>query len=270
MLNGGSWIFLSHSSHDIEKVRMVRNEFERFGHNPIAFHLKCLSDKTEKDKQELLSLIKREIDARQWFVFCESPAAKESPYVKFERDYINDTGKDKIWSLDITQEDDKIKKLVEIISTDIEVFISYTYKDVELIRPLIKTLVEKDYSVWDPLKTLNTGDDFVCSVHEEIIRCSYKGFFLLVITSNSVKSNYVKKELDFALSHNALIIPLIIGNPIIPDDSKNILDKIQSSIHIETNKKNYILTENDCNYIVPQIDKFLKDKIMKFNTILYN
>ncbi len=248
---------------------MVRNEFERLGHNPLAFHLKCLSDKTEKDKQELLSLIKREIDARQWFVFCESPAAKESPYVKFERDYINDSGKDKIWSLDMTQEDDKIKKLVEFISIDIEVFISYSYHDTVLIQPLIETLVAKDYSVWEPQKTLNTGNNFVDSVQKKIIRCSYKGFFLLVITQNSVKSNYVKKELDFALSHNALIIPLIIGNPIIPDETANILAKIQQ-IHIGSNKENYILTENDCNYIVPQIDKFLKDKIMKFNTNLYN
>ena len=40
MLNGGCWIFLSHSSRDIEKVRIVRNEFEKLGHNPLAFHLK--------------------------------------------------------------------------------------------------------------------------------------------------------------------------------------------------------------------------------------
>jgi hypothetical protein len=266
MLNGGSWIFLSHSSHDIEKVRMVRNEFERLGHNPLAFHLKCLSDKTEKDKQELLSLIKREIDARQWFVFCESPAAKESPYVKFERDYINDSGKDKIWSLDMTQENDKIKKLVETISTDIEVFISYLHSDAELIQPLIKALVEKDYSVWTPETKLKSGDLFIQKVSEAIIHCSYKGFFLLVITQNSVKSDFVKKELDFALLHNAFIIPLIIGNPIIPEESRYINNLQQ--IHIKTNTINYVLTENDCNYILDSIDKLVKQKTNKFNSIL--
>lgn len=73
MLRGGCWIFLSHSSYDIEKVRIVRNEFERLGHNPLAFQLKCLSTDTEEGRYELDSLIKREIDARGWFVFCESP-----------------------------------------------------------------------------------------------------------------------------------------------------------------------------------------------------
>ena len=42
------WIFLSHSSVDIEKVRMIRNEFEACGHNPLAFYLKCLNDSTQK------------------------------------------------------------------------------------------------------------------------------------------------------------------------------------------------------------------------------
>ncbi len=59
MLRGGCWIFLSHSSHDIEKVHLVRNEFERLGHNPLAFHLKCLSTDTEEGQHELDSLITR-------------------------------------------------------------------------------------------------------------------------------------------------------------------------------------------------------------------
>lgn len=33
MLNGGCWIFLSHASKDIDLVRRVRNEFERYGQN---------------------------------------------------------------------------------------------------------------------------------------------------------------------------------------------------------------------------------------------
>ena len=40
----------------------MRNEFERLGHNPLAFHLKCLTDKTEDGKIELFDLINREIE----------------------------------------------------------------------------------------------------------------------------------------------------------------------------------------------------------------
>jgi hypothetical protein len=40
----GAWIFVSHSHRDLEKVREIRNELERRGHNPLLFFLKCLSD----------------------------------------------------------------------------------------------------------------------------------------------------------------------------------------------------------------------------------
>lgn len=44
MERGGCYIFLSHSSKDIKIVRKIRNEFEFLGHNPIAFHLRCLDE----------------------------------------------------------------------------------------------------------------------------------------------------------------------------------------------------------------------------------
>lgn len=72
MREGGCWIFLSHSSKDIDKVRLIRNEFEKMEHNPLAFHLRCLSADTEEGRKELDSLIKREIDAREWFVFARA------------------------------------------------------------------------------------------------------------------------------------------------------------------------------------------------------
>jgi len=40
----GAWIFLSHSRRDLEKVRPIRNERERRGHNPLLVFLICLDD----------------------------------------------------------------------------------------------------------------------------------------------------------------------------------------------------------------------------------
>ena len=42
-MSEGSWIFLSHSHNDFEKVREVRNILEVQGHNPLMFFLKCLT-----------------------------------------------------------------------------------------------------------------------------------------------------------------------------------------------------------------------------------
>ena len=104
MKKGGCWIFLSYHGQDIQKVRKIRNEFERLGHNPLAFHLKCLRTDTEDGRRELDSLIKREIDAREWFVFCENSTADPSEWVEMERAYIINSGKEMIWGIDMTED----------------------------------------------------------------------------------------------------------------------------------------------------------------------
>ena len=82
MTNRG-WIFISHSHQDVDLVRWIRNHFEKLGFEPLMFYLKCLSD-----KDEIESLIKREIDEREWFIYADSPSARESKWVKTEREYI--------------------------------------------------------------------------------------------------------------------------------------------------------------------------------------
>lgn len=253
MLRGGCWIFLSHSSHDIEKVRIVRNEFERLGHNPLAFHLKCLSTDTEEGRHELDSLIKREIDAREWFVFCESPEAAQSPYVRDEHAYIIDSGKEKVWTIDMTADIDVILNQVKKICADIEVFISYAHRDREIIQPLISALVKKDYSVWTPEDNLTVGDAWNKQISDAIIRCSYKGFYIVVITQESVKSSFVANELAFAYSQGAWIVPVVLGNPSILHDICQWLGNFQC-VSIKP-------TEEDFAWVVDMLDSVVKKKI---------
>ena len=178
MLYGGCWIFLSHSSHDIKKVRIIRNEFERLGHNPLAFHLRCLSDKTEEGKRELDNLIKREIDARQGFVFCNSQAAEKSLYVQKEHRYIN-SRKDKIWSLDMRADIDMILQQVRKISADIEVFVSYSHQDSRVGELLTQVLVAADYSVWTPEK-IKAGACFTTKYERLSLGANTTDFILLL------------------------------------------------------------------------------------------
>jgi len=56
---GGAWIFVSHSHRDLEKVRRIRNELERLGHNPLLFFRKrttraCPNSAAMKSKPEHL------------------------------------------------------------------------------------------------------------------------------------------------------------------------------------------------------------------------
>lgn len=54
----GFWVFVSHSTKDFERVRLVRNALEDSGFRPILFYLKCL-----ENENEVNGLLKREIDA---------------------------------------------------------------------------------------------------------------------------------------------------------------------------------------------------------------
>ena len=219
MRGGGCWIFLSHSSKDIDKVRLIRNEFEKLGHNPLAFHLRCLSTDTEEGRKELDSLIKREIDAREWFVFCESPAASISPYVAEEHAYIIDSGKEMIWSLDMTLDIETILGKVHQICKEIEVYISYTHEDQKAANVLASLLSEKDFSVWTPDSMLKLRMNFAKEIDDAIQRCSYGGFVILFISKNSIESNWIEQELATITNYTGgeTIIPIVLGDVVIPD-----------------------------------------------------
>lgn len=216
MLHGGCWIFLSHASKDIELVRRVRNEFEKYGQNPLAFHLRCLDEEYPRKEEELWDLIYREIDAREWFVYCKSPEAENSDNVLRERQYIERSGKNKIWMLDMTEEWDAIATKIHKICADLEVFISYAHQDHQVAAVLQRVLIDKDYSVWTPDDNMNIGDDCGVQIGNAISRCAEQGFYVLLISENSLKSQFVEKELEYATSQGAWIIPIVIGDIVLP------------------------------------------------------
>lgn len=78
-----TWVFLSHSNEDFEKLRMVRDRLEELKFRPLLFFLKCL-----EDDDEILDLIKREIEARERFILCRSKFSKQSKWVKQEVAYV--------------------------------------------------------------------------------------------------------------------------------------------------------------------------------------
>ncbi len=74
-----SWIFISHASADLPVVRGIRNYLEEQGASPLLFHLLAL-----KDPEEFWPIIQREIEARNFFLYCDSPAAQASSWVRRE------------------------------------------------------------------------------------------------------------------------------------------------------------------------------------------
>ncbi len=242
----GSWIFLSHSSKDINTIRKIRNEFENYGHNPLAFHLKCLNSKTTEGKKEIFDLLKREIDARNWFVFCDSENSRNSYYVSYERAYIMKSGKKEVWTIDLSQSWEQIKKKIKRISKDLSIFVSYDPKDRAYADPLVDLLRANDFTVW-------TDEDMKNSHEDRYTHSIVYGLLFMFISNHSIERNY--EELDYILNNcngGETIIPIFIGKPNISSTDEG---WFRSGICFDISEN---LEEVDYTKVLLYLEKFLQ------------
>lgn len=153
----------------------------------------------------------------------------------------------------MTSEIDSILYKVRKICADIEVFISYAHCDRDTIQPLINAIIDKDYSVWTPEDNLHNGKQWDKQISEAIIRCAYKGCYIIVITQESIESSFVEKELAFATSQGDWIVPIVIGSPKLPKDIQRWIGNYK---HISVEP-----TEEDFAWVVDMLDEVVKKKI---------
>lgn len=202
----GGYIFLSHSHEDIEKVREIRNSLEQDGFEPLCFYLKCLSDDSEIE-----DLIKREIDAREWFVFVNSENSRKSKWVTLEREYILRTNRKKVITIDIDDEN-SIREAIYKISHNLRIFLSYSNKDTPLADRIYRKLAEKDYQTFFAPASLSAGIDFASSISNAVVEASQEGGVWALITPEYMKSEWAIKELSLAWELMGNIIPIIVGD----------------------------------------------------------
>ena len=255
MKSKGCWIFISHSSKDIETVRLIRNEFERLGQNPLAFHLKCLNTETVEGRIELEDLIKREIKARDWFVYCESAEAKKSQYVQMEREYVEALKKKMIWRIDLSRPITEVLAQVRKIVTDIHLLVLYADCDKEFVEPLIEEFIKKDYCILTG-NDIHEGGYLQEHVSQELMKSAAYGAALMILTSGSIHSEYVMQEYMRAKSYNATIVIFIFDDSISISEA---MDRYETRFVyripcIPRNSDMYLLTEFMDNVLQWKID----------------
>jgi hypothetical protein len=86
--NYHAWIFVSHASDDLVQVRKVRNYLEEKGASQLLFHLLAL-----KEPEEFWPIIAKEIEGRNFFLFCESEIARTREWVRREREAVDAVAK---------------------------------------------------------------------------------------------------------------------------------------------------------------------------------
>lgn len=197
----GGYLFISHSHKDIEKVRQIRNNLEENGFEPLCFFLKCLSD-----DDEIEDLIKREIDAREWFLYADSPNARKSIWVQKEREYIELTGNKKTISVDL-EKNDSMDVISKILVKELTVNIIYSYKDHVFVDFLSKKLKEKELRV--TLDTdLSTDNKFKDVDTQNIKKAAQAGVNFIILSNESIHSKAVLNETSIAYENGSNFIPI--------------------------------------------------------------
>ena len=216
----GAWIFVSHSTKDIEEVRAVRNELERLGHYPLLFFLKCI----EAD-EELDDLLKREIKARNFFILCDSRNAQASRWVQQEVALIRSLPGKSYEVIDLASDWRVQLPRIERLSRKATLFLSYSADARAEVHQLAHDLRELDYRIFFDEAALAPGDDWRGRIQAAIDEALRFGLFLLFLTASALqrRHSWQYAELSYALDRSRTllpgkpsVIPIILGDPTLP------------------------------------------------------
>ena len=216
----GFWVFVSHSTKDFERVRLVRNALEDSGFRPILFYLKCM-----EDEDEINELLKREIDARRRFILCDSSNARASKYVQSEVDYIR--SKRRMYevvnldSLDLNKEcvQQDVFQLIKPFRKRTNVFLCYHHKDTNLVKIVTKGLTIQgfdvsDISFFDSQETyryFGSLGEWALAIKKKVETTIENGYFLYLIGDTS--SYFLQEELYSAYEFAPnMILPIVINS----------------------------------------------------------
>ncbi|MGA9883983.1 MAG: toll/interleukin-1 receptor domain-containing protein [Candidatus Acidiferrales bacterium] len=90
-----------------------------------------------------------------------------------------------------------------------EVFVSHSAKDRDFVRRLVRVFKEHGIRYWYSAAHISGAKQWHDEIGRALNRCDW---FLVVLTPNAVRSQWVKRELLFALNHaryNERIIPVL-------------------------------------------------------------
>jgi hypothetical protein len=210
------WIFISYSNHDILKARAVRNYFEKAGAEPILFYLK---GEQNRPQEELLALFQYEIAAREYFIYLDSPFARESPYVQQELSDLKACHKEIFLEIAMEKltldpsgllpgknESEELAHHLRALFKLDRIFITAP-RELDPIKRKIKGLLLK-HGFHPQEEAAFTGDNWAENVKKTI---DASDVILALVDKNSLNSHYWKCEIDHALVENKTILPLFIN-----------------------------------------------------------
>jgi hypothetical protein len=138
------------------------------------------------------------------------------------------------------------------------VFLSYSYQDQEKACLIADKLQELGVNVFHDQLGFDVGELFADRLYKEI---ESSDFFLLLLSKNSVKSRWVAKELDYAISktlhyRDITIVPLLLSPAKIPNSLR---DRVR--FDLRRNFETQIIKLSEYLRSIPYVDFELLDPV---------
>ena len=178
------------------------------------------------DEDEITDLIKREIKERDWFVYADSPSAKQSKWVKTELAEIKKYPEKIVHTIDLESDIDQQLQQIEKIVRQTKVYISYSHRDNEVFQRFRRGFLVKDIQLLSDLDC-EKGDSHINLMNREIVDASHNGFVLLILSKLAIYSHNFIEEIQQANREQGKIIPIYLGNMILPEKLNSMLGGIQ-------------------------------------------
>lgn len=215
MPNDNTYVFLSHSHYDFDRVCRLRNLLEAEGFKPLMFFLKAFEN--PKFEPMLKPILIEEIDKRELFILCRSENSKKSDWVKFEEDHI----KSKHVPYGVIDLNEDIDAQIDIIKlyrrrTSRKVFISYPRTIFRFVQVLNDSLQANWFETWVDYKDIEDGELFKKQITSAIDKAAEEGYVLYLVDCDRY-GEWQQRELMYALDKSALVIPVIVSGKRIPD-----------------------------------------------------
>lgn len=94
------------------------------------------------------------------------------------------------------------------------IFISYSFKDSQFAERLAKEFEKMGVQVFVGAQEIEAGDSIPQAIGDAINNCNY---FIIIMSPDSVKSDWVKREIDIAIMRkNITIVPVLYKECVIP------------------------------------------------------
>lgn len=110
-----------------------------------------------------------------------------------------------------------------------DVFLSHATEDKAFTEAIRQTLMRQGLTVWTNYTDLTTGEEFLTAINQGIENADN---LILILSPDAISSRYCQAEIEYALSLNKRIIPLLL-QPVDWDQLPEHLDSIQYIQYID-------------------------------------